>query len=125
MRPIRDYSITAKLTLLVLLASGVALLLATLCFVLNDISMLRSSMVRQISILAEILSADSEAALNFQDNDRAAEILESLRKQPSVEFACIYNAQGEPFATYRESDAVAAPAKVLTHPGAEFVAGGY
>jgi two-component system, NtrC family, sensor kinase len=125
MRSVRDFSITAKLTLLVLLASGVALLLATVCFVLNDISMLRSSMVRQISILAEILSADSEAALNFQDNDRAVEILESLRRQPAVEFACIYNAQGEPFATYRETDAVAAPPPAMPHPGAEFVSGGY
>jgi two-component system, NtrC family, sensor kinase len=125
MRSVRDFSITAKLTLLVLLASGVALLLATLCFVLNDISMLRSSMVRQISILAEILSADSEAALNFQDNDRAAEILESLRKQPAVEFACIYNAQGEPFASYRATNAVATPPKAMRDPGYEFVSGGY
>lgn len=55
MRSYKDFSINTKLTLLVLLAGGVALLLATICFVLNDISLIRSSMVKQMSALADVL----------------------------------------------------------------------
>src|SRR5215831_12648493 len=101
MRWYRDLSIRTKLSLLVLLAGGVALLLSATCFVLNDVATIRSSMVKQISVLAEVLGTDSTAALDFQDADRATELLSTLRREPSVKFACIYDAAGEPFAKYQ------------------------
>lgn len=100
MRSYRDFSINTKLSLLVLLAGGVALFLATTCFVLNDVSMIRSSMVKQTSILAEVLGSNSTAAVQFLDTERADELLSSLKQQPSVAFACIYDAEGKPFASY-------------------------
>jgi two-component system, NtrC family, sensor kinase len=104
MRSYRDFSIKTKLSLLVLLAGGVALALATTCFVINDVSMIRSSMVRQMSSLAEVLGSNSTAALDFKDADRAKELLNSLREQPSVAFACIYDTAGKPFASYHRDD---------------------
>jgi two-component system, NtrC family, sensor kinase len=100
MRSYRDFSIKTKLSLLVLLAGGVALALATTCFVLNDISMIRSSMVRQMASLAEVLGSNNTANLDFQDTERATELLGSLREQPSVRFACLYDSAGKPFASY-------------------------
>jgi two-component system, NtrC family, sensor kinase len=104
MRSYSDFSIKTKLSLLVLLAGGVALALATTCFVLNDVSMIRSSMVRQMRSLAEVLGSNNTAALEFQDEERATELLSSLREQPSIAFACLYDETGKPFASYHRGE---------------------
>jgi C4-dicarboxylate-specific signal transduction histidine kinase len=104
MRSYRDFSIKTKLSLLVLLAGGVALALATTCFVINDVSMIRSSTVQVMRSLAEVLGSNSTAAIEFQDEERASELLSSLRQQPSVAFACLYDAAGKPFASYHRSE---------------------
>jgi len=123
MRSYNDFSINTKLTLLVLLAGGVALSLATICFVLNDISMIRSSMVKQMSALADVLGANSTAALKFDDAQTATELLKSLRQQPAVEFACIYDATGKPFAMYHHKDDNFKPPAAPTRIGSQFEGG--
>jgi two-component system, NtrC family, sensor kinase len=125
MRLFRDRSITTKLRLLVIMVSGVALLLATTCFVLNDMSMMRSAMVMQMSTVADLLGSNSTAALSFQDPSTATELLSSLNRQPAVESACIYNAAGQPFATYHQQNAPFQPPPVPKAPGNRFVEGGY
>jgi signal transduction histidine kinase len=125
MRLARDLSITKKLRWLVIMGSGVALLLATTCFVLNDMSMMRSAMVIQMSTVADLLGSNSTAALSFQDSNTAAELLSSLKHQPAVESACIYNAAGKPFATYDRRNAAFQPPPVPKQPGYRFIEGGY
>jgi two-component system, NtrC family, sensor kinase len=102
MRSLRDVSITAKLGLLILVASSVALLLATISFVWNDISLIRSSKIKQMNTVADLVGSNSDAALNFLDNENARKLLDSLRSQPEVEFARIYNSSNEIFATYHK-----------------------
>jgi two-component system, NtrC family, sensor kinase len=101
MRSLKNLSINAKLNLLVLVSSGAALLLATAFLVYNDADMIRSSKVQQLAALAKVLGANSMAALNFDDPAAARESLSSLSLQPTVQFACIYNAKGDKFATYQ------------------------
>ena len=125
MRSYKDLAINTKLSLLVLLAGGVALSLSTICFVWNDISMIRSSMVGQLSTLADVLGANSTAALDFQDPDAAKELLSSLRREPAVVFACIYNAGGQPFATYHHQDAPFETPPAPDKLGHWFVPGGF
>ena len=96
----KDFTIDAKLTLLVILAGSMALLLSCIAFVTNDVYTIRSSMVRQMTALASVLGSNSTAALSFQDAQAASEVLGSLRQQPAVEFACIYDAAGKDFASY-------------------------
>ncbi len=120
MKSYKDLAINTKLTLLVLLAGSVALLLSSFAFVANDVHVIRTSMVKQMTTLAEVLGSNSTAALNFQDPNTATELLMSLKKQPAVEFACIYDAEGHAFATYRRDDfkAMAPPAPAMA--GYEF-----
>lgn len=65
MRSFRNLSINAKLNLLVLVASGTALLLASAALVFNDAKLIGSSKVRQLSALAKVLGANSTAALTL------------------------------------------------------------
>jgi len=124
MKSFKDLAINTKLTMLVLLAGGVALMISCVSFVLNDVRMIRSSMVSQMATLAQVLGSNSTAALNFDDADTAAELLMSLKQQRAVDLACIYDASGKVFAAYyrgtRQPKLPPAP-----QPGIEFTADGY
>ena len=100
MRSFRDFSINTKLNLLVTVAGGVALLLSCAAFVVNDYRTLRASKVRQLTALATVLGSNSTAALTFDDPSTGKEILASLREQPTIMFACLYDAEGDIFAVY-------------------------
>ena len=120
----KNLSINTKLNLLVIMASGVALLLSSVAFVSNDYQMIRDSKVRQLTALANVLGSNSTAALTFDDPSTAAELLSSLRVQPTIQFACLYNARGKVFAKYVRG----ASPEVVPPPdksGHKFTKGGY
>jgi C4-dicarboxylate-specific signal transduction histidine kinase len=124
MKSFKDLAINTKLTVLVLLAGGVALLMSCIAFVINDARMIRTSMVKQLSTLTEVLGSNSTAALNFDDANTAAELLMSLKQQPAVALACIYDGSGKVFAAYYRGEqppVLPPPAP----PGYEFTADGY
>jgi two-component system, NtrC family, sensor kinase len=125
MKSFKDTAINTKLTMLVVLAGGVALLLSSISFVINDAFMIRASLVQQLSALADVLGANSTAALNFQDPKTAVELLNSLSRQPAVEYACIYDANGKPFATYRSSKFKEPAPQVPATLGYEFTSSGH
>jgi two-component system, sensor histidine kinase len=93
-------TINAKLTLLTAVAAGVALSLSCVAFFVNNVQTIRAAKVREFSILATILGANTTAAVEFGDTKTATELLASLHQQPTVEFACLYDAEGRLFATY-------------------------
>jgi two-component system, sensor histidine kinase len=106
-------TINAKLTLLTAVAAGVALTLSCIAFFIYNVWMIRASKVQELSALTTILGANTTAAVEFNDAKTATELLSSLRQQPSVEFACLYDARGRLLATYPASlqeDVVAPPA---------------
>lgn len=100
MRPFRDYSINTKLSLLVTLAVGIALSLCGTAFLVHDFHMIRAARVQEYDSLAEVLGANLTAAVVFHDPETAEELLSSLQKQETVEFAVVYDKHGRVFATY-------------------------
>jgi two-component system, sensor histidine kinase len=96
----RHLSLKNKLTLLVTAAAAVALGLSCIAFVVQDIRTIRASRAQQFSSLATILGYNTTFALEFNDPKTATQLLNSLREQPSVELACLYDARGHVFATY-------------------------
>jgi two-component system NtrC family sensor kinase len=125
MQLIEQMSINRKLTLLVAVSVAVALSLSCVAFVINDIRFMRNSMVRQLSALADVLGSNTTAALTFDDNDTAEQILSSLRLQPVVQSAYIYDSDGAWFARYfRGTPPVMIP-DIPTYVGHRFTHGGY
>ena len=57
-------------------------------------------MVRELTVLAEMLGYNSTAALAFRDPQTAEEILAALRTEPQIVHACVYDSDGKPFAEY-------------------------
>src|SRR5438105_10219690 len=101
MRTFRDFSIRIKLTLLLLVIVSVVLLLCSTAFVVNDVKMIKSSMKEQVSALADVVGANSAAALSFNDSSAAEEVLSSLRQESTIILACTYDKDGKIVAIYK------------------------
>src|SRR3984957_3769126 len=98
---IRDLSIRFKLALLILSASALAVLLASLGFAVYERQSYRASAVRELAALADTLGANTAASLAFDDQRTAREMLSALATEPNVIVACLYDNQGHIFAEYR------------------------
>src|SRR5207245_823463 len=107
MRAFRDLSIRRKLTLIIMLTSSVALLLACAAFVSYDLYTFRQAKVHDLTTLAEIIGSNSTAALTFGDSNSAKEILGALSANQHIAAACIYTRNGQVFAKYLRGDPMA------------------
>ncbi len=96
----RDWSIRRKLVVLFVLMSLVTGITVALPMVAFDFVGLREAMTRDVATLADVLARNSTAALMFRDARSSEDILDALRAEQSVTAACIYDADGQPFASY-------------------------
>lgn len=104
MRFFRNASLKRKQTLIIMLTTSVALLLACAVFTTYEVITFRTSMVRNLSTLAEIVGNNTAAALDFNDPKAAAETLSALKAEPNIVAACIYSKEGAAFARYDRLD---------------------
>ncbi|MEE9602917.1 MAG: ATP-binding protein, partial [Thermoguttaceae bacterium] len=95
-----DWPIRRKLGLLTASGALVALMLACTAFTIRDVRAIRAAKEKQIVALADILGSNATAALEFHDAGTAAEVLASLRLQPSIELAALFDDDGKLVATY-------------------------
>ena len=96
----RDLPIKRKLTLIAMLTSSVTLLLAGVTYVAYDLMTFRQGMSRNLLTLAQIIGANSTAALTFNDRRAAEEILAALEAERQIVSACLYTKDGELFTKY-------------------------
>lgn len=104
MRSFRDLPIRRKLTLAIMLTSGIGLLLAGTLIVAFEWVSYRERMTEDVSTLAKIIGDQSTAALSFNDPKAAQETLETLKGRPEITAAAIYDTGGKMFASYTRND---------------------
>ena len=75
----RNIPIRRKLTLVVLVSSTAALLVASTALFAFQIYTFRQNFMRDLASLGQIISANSTAAITFGDSDAAHEILTGLK----------------------------------------------
>ncbi len=92
--------IKLKLMLLVTAVSAIALMLACVAFIVNDLISFKSAMVNDMTILTRITAANCQASVDFGDSETAGETLSALRMNPNVVSACIRDKDGERLARY-------------------------
>src|ERR1700687_1646045 len=100
MPKVQHYSISKKLTLVNMLVSAVALLLASGGFCAYDLYSFRVALVRNVSMQAQIIGDNTGSALLFNDPHSAEKTLSALRANPNLTYAQIYTLDGQPFAGY-------------------------
>jgi two-component system, sensor histidine kinase and response regulator len=100
MRLFHDVSLGRKLTLIIMLTSSTALLLACVAVFAYDLVSFRHFLAEDLAVKADVISINSQAALTFKDAEYAKEVLAMLRADPHIVAGCIYSHDGKPFATY-------------------------
>ncbi len=96
----KDVPIQRKLMLLIFLTSVVAMLLMRATFFTYEFVTFRKATVRQLSTLGEVIANNSTAALAFQNQDDAREILTALTAERYIVAAALYSQDGKLFAAY-------------------------
>ena len=90
-----------KLTLITMLTSVAALVLACGAFLGYELYTFRKTMSQDLATLGDVIGDNTTAALTFGDSEAARGVLASLKAQKNVLSACVYDAQDKPFATYQ------------------------
>jgi C4-dicarboxylate-specific signal transduction histidine kinase len=104
LRLLRDVPIQRKLTIISMLTSGLALMVAGLAFGAYEQVVSRGAMVERVSITASMVADNSSAALTFNDPASAAATIKSLgAEDPHIVGAVIYDEKGKAFAIYRRA----------------------
>ena len=103
---LRHASIRKRLTLLITLVSGVAVLLTTIPITLIGIYNLRDNLLAELQETTTIVGELNQALIAFIDTvpgykDKAVENLAgAFSSKPSILRACLYNTRGEEQASY-------------------------
>ncbi|MBV8545181.1 MAG: response regulator [Acidobacteria bacterium] len=109
----RQCSIREKLTGIIMITSTTAVLLACAGFTVTGLLNFRKRLIADISTISRVIASNSAAALAFNDQPSAHEVLGALQAKPSVIAAGIYNQRGEPFAKYEPNHGITIPARAL------------
>lgn len=98
--PFRNLSIKRKLTLIITLTSGLAVMLACAGFVLQEMTSFRSVTLESTRTIAKFVGQNAAPAIGADDAVAAKEVLDSLDGQPHIIAAVLYNSAGRAFARY-------------------------
>ncbi len=93
-------TIKKKLTVILMLTSTIAVLFACMIFMIFSLFRHRQDQARNLAGLADVIGQNCQASLKFDIPEDAAQMLAALSARPSVVFACIYDLDGNVFATY-------------------------
>ncbi|HJY38971.1 MAG TPA: CHASE sensor domain-containing protein [Steroidobacteraceae bacterium] len=83
-----------------LLTSAAAIVLTCAALVVYELIETRGESVEQVATLARVVAANSTAAVAFRDERDAQEVLRTLRTEPSIVSAALYDESGKMLAAY-------------------------
>src|SRR5580692_1748875 len=100
----RKISLRRKLTLVIMINTGVALCAGGVAFAEYGVYRLKEPRLDDLNALANILGTNSTAPLAFKDPNSAQDILRALSAKPHILSAVIYDRDGKPFAVYHHGE---------------------
>lgn len=86
---------------MIVLSSAAALLLTAVSFIFYEVLSFKQSLLRHTSTIAQVVADNSAAAVAFQRDDEAAQMLAALHAEPDIVEAVIYDQHNKPFARYQ------------------------
>src|ERR1700730_7634934 len=87
-----------------LLTSGAVMLTTSAAFCVYDFFSYRYQTLHNLATLGEAIAANSTAALAFENQDDAREVLAALKAEHHIVKAALYTRGGTPFASYPAGD---------------------
>jgi C4-dicarboxylate-specific signal transduction histidine kinase len=119
----RNIPIRRKLTLVVLVSSTAALLVASAALFAFQVYTFRQAFMRDLVSLAQIISANGTAAITFGDADAAREILTGLKVNQQIKDAFITLPNGSVLARLGGNDSAASAKDYPLRTGFQFHGG--
>jgi len=121
--PLRRVPLRRKLMLILMLASGAALVLANVALIGIDLYLFRRDMERDLTTLAAVVAESSTAPLAFEDQKAARDTLAALHARPVIAAAALYRADGSLLASYRKPGGSGTVPRVAEPAGQRFGSG--
>src|SRR6476661_3622878 len=109
LRRLQRVPIHQKLMLIALLTTGGALLLAGSAIIYFNVVRFKEEMKRDLASFADVFAGSSTAALTFQDQKTATEILRSVSPRTSIVAIALYDDKGHLFAHWERDPRVRFP----------------
>ena len=106
----RNLPVAQKVQLAGMVVGLTATLLGSATLLIDDQIQGRDAMRHDVEVLADIFSANSTAALTFNDPYAAKELLATLHAKQHITSAYLYSAGGKLFASYHRGAAMAGTA---------------
>lgn len=100
--------IRRQLMAMLLLACGAVVLLTSATFFVFEFLNFRRSTLEQLTTLADVIGANSTAALAFENREDATEVLGALRADQKLRVAALFDSEGRLFARYPAATPVSA-----------------
>ena len=125
MQSFRDISINGKLTIVILMTSGIALSLVGGMILLYEYFHYQENVSSELSIVADMIGFNTAAALIFGDGQTAVNALQALRADDRIPAGQLYTKEGKTFATFfREDTGTPDVPSALREPG-DYLEGGH
>lgn len=97
-------------------SAGIALLFSALAFVGYEIFAYRKALVREMTLMADMVETSSLAALTFEDPQQAESALKAMQTNPDITAAFLFTEKGDFLAGYRKNDAPDTPIPTTLGP---------
>ncbi|MDD2816665.1 MAG: response regulator [Thiotrichaceae bacterium] len=92
-----------------MLINIITLLAASVFFAVNEVTSLRKAMIRDYSVLAKLIAANSVVYLTFFDSENAEKNIAALSVEPHITVAAVYDAEGKLFVQYKRKNVTEPP----------------
>lgn len=110
-----ELTIRAKLTVISILTSIIAIVLAGVIIVTYDNYLYHTQKVGELTAQAKILAAGLSAPLEFNDQQAANDYLTPLSANPDIASGAVYKTNGVLFASYSRSSVYPPPSLAAAH----------
>jgi signal transduction histidine kinase len=107
---LKDAPIQQKLLRVILLTCFIVLVFVISSYLILAYNSFRNTTKNDVITLGEIIASNSSGALAFDSPKDAQEILNGLKANPHIVAACLYNMDGEIFASYTNDSLIVYPA---------------
>lgn len=112
LRPFKNSTIKGKLLVMVMSVTFIAVVMTFLVFIAYDVVNIRNAMVRELSLLSDVIGKRTATALEFSKAEKAADNLTDFQSTPSVLLACLYTSTGEKLTEFHQGkELIPCPAK--------------
>ena len=101
MKAFNTLSIKAKMITIIMGITVMALLITNLSQLVVDYFRLRGELVQMLEKEAELTGKSLASALDFVDRQTAQEVLDAFVHEPSIQLACLYDAETALFSSYQ------------------------